>query len=160
MSKITLGSGVIFLAFFGSCQADQDRFVSYPPRFSEIRITDLDGKATTPKVGVPFVATVIESQRGKLLNATRYSWTIEPANSWQHRFLASSVYDHSKIQPSDTITPTEAGEFVLQFQASYNVSGQMKPQTLNGDLKDGTTVSYTLSTLKAIATLRKVIQVW
>lgn len=160
MSKITLGSGVVLLAFFGSCQEDQDRFVSYPPRFSEIRITDLDGKATTPKVGVPFVATVIESQRGKLLNATRYSWTIEPANSWQHRFLVSSVYDHSKIQPSDTITPTEAGEFVLQFQASYNVSGQMKSQTLNGDLKDGTTVSYTLSTLKAIATLRKVIQVW
>lgn len=147
------------ILLLGACTGDDERFVSYPPKFSEIRITDLNGQETIPQVGVPFIATVIQSQHGKLLNTTRYSWSVENSHDWKHSFVQQVIYDKERTNPCDTIIANQTGSFTLQFRAIYNTSAQMKSQAIEGDLKDGTAVSYTLSPLKAVATLRKTIVV-
>lgn len=158
MKHITLWFLPIFCTM-ASCKEDSERFVSYPPRFSEIRITDLEGAPTTPKVGVPFVATAIQSEAGKLLYTTNYAWTLEGDQESLHRFKKQVVYGKANENPCDTITAMQSGNFTLQLTANYNVAGQTASRVLNGDLSDGSSISYTLSPLKIIATLRKEIEI-
>lgn len=140
-----------------SCSDDRDRFASFPPKFSAIQITDLEGNKTTPKKGIPFVATVIEKQPGKLLNKVRYHWSANRNEAWEHRFRPEEIYSPQFTQPSDTILVSESGLFTLSFTATYNVSGQARNRNLEGTLEDGTSASYIFSALKISVTLNKEI---
>ncbi len=112
-----------------SCSEDSnnEKYASKAPIFSGMQIYDAQGnKVTKVNAGEKFVVVAEQSQKGSLLNATTYVWSIAPSvDGLVHKQnLANDViYDHQSQNPTDTLTIGVAGTYTLTFKGTYNASG-------------------------------------
>ncbi len=112
---------ILFL--LSACSSDEENFRSVLPTFSEIAVQNLDDESESLVVGKPFVLTAEQRTRGKLLYKAVYSWEVENAHDWQHRYKKTVVYDHQSEDPTDTITATAPGSYNVTMTAEYYLSG-------------------------------------
>lgn len=162
MIKNTLCAvGLLFVGMVSavSCSSDDDKYHSESPRFSDITLADLATGETTIRAGEPFVATAVQSSKGKLLNSTQYKWDIVNEESDTHKYTSSVVYDHESSNPSDTIVIPNAGRYELTFFADYNVSGIATGSNFTESLGSGGTATYQASSLKFKVKLSKTVVV-
>lgn len=140
------------LAFVAMGCSDDDDYNSTLPTFSDIEFSE-----ETIYTDQEITATAIQSSKGKLLDATTYSWT----GSWSDELVSYSsvVYDDNNGNPSCTFTtPSYAGTFTIQLYAKYRVSGQASYTEGTTTFDDGS-ASYALSSLTGTATVKKSFKV-
>ncbi len=117
-----------------SCSDDASDYQSHPPVFSDITF-DRD----TIYVGEKFVATAVQSSTATLVDRTTYEWTLtENGNEVDitHNYTGSVVYPYAPQDPTDTLTISTAGRYVLTLEARYNISGQSDYQYYNVSSSD------------------------
>ena len=92
--------------------------------------------------GEPFVATVKQSQIGRLLYKATYNWSDATATGTHSIFPQTVVYDHTPINPTDTIVLPHAGRQQIKMEAKYYISGGYDASAVKIDnIPDGT-VNY------------------
>lgn len=141
MKKKTLLTGLCALAFGGlsiSCSdnADDPKYRSLPPMFSDMELKTLNGGDTTLRAGEEIIATALQSKKGRLLNGTDYNWTATPAGT-THRFRKSVIYDKESFNPTDTLIFETPGVYQLTFKGKYRTSGQSQVVSDIVDIKHG-----------------------
>lgn len=142
-----------------ACSSDDEKFKSVSPRFSKITLTNLNTSEGSLQAGQPFVATAVQSSKGRLLNSTQYKWHIEDTDNVSHKYTSGIIYDHQPENPSDTILISHPGRYELVFTADYNISGVATGANLTESLTNGGTATYQVSTLKYKVKLTKFIVV-
>lgn len=128
MKKTILWIGVATLCFaFASCsdEANDEKYRSEPPTFSDLTFKTVDTGSETIHVGEKFVVTAEQKKLRRLLNTTTYSWSVTPNSNSQvsQKYVQSVIYDQETQNPTDTLVITEAGDYEITFTARYNVSG-------------------------------------
>lgn len=148
-------SAIVATSMFG-CSSDEEKYASHPPVFEDVEFHCLSDGSHELKAGEPFVATVIQKQKGKLLNNTKYRWEFEKEENVSHKYKTSVIYDKQSENPTDTITITTPGRYELVFSAEYNLSGLPQSNNYSATLPDGTgSITCNGSTLKYLVTIRK-----
>lgn len=157
--KILFFAGLLVAAIVVgvSCSSDDNKYKSESPQFSEITLIDLNTGETNIRAGQPFVATAIQSSKGKLLNSTHYKWNVTNTDDVSHKYKSGVVYDQEPENPSDTIVIPNAGRYELVFSADYGVSGIATGKSYTESLTNGGSAMYKASSLKFKVTLTKSI---
>lgn len=110
--------------FLTACSEDSDsaEYASKPPVFAELTCTPLTPGETEVRAGQRFVVTLVQKQKGRLLNTTKYEWS-DKQQMLQHKYVPSVIYDNQSQNPTDTIVAPSAGTYNLTFKGTYNASG-------------------------------------
>lgn len=142
-----------------SCSEDSNdpKYTSRCPRFSDVTCRSLDG-GTVLYTGQPIVVTAVQRSYGKLLNGTTYNWTCEINDSTTHKKTAGVIYDYDSSDPRDTLIINEPGEYTIELEAKYKISGLYDNSTGTENFSGGS-VSYTTSPLNYFANLQKKFKV-
>ena len=111
--------------FLVSCSdhADDEKYQSLPPFFSDMTFRSLHGHSTL-SAGDSVVVTAVQSRLGRLLYYATYSWgTAYDTDSVTHAYRSVVVYDNDPADPVDTIVFHRPGTYTVTFTARYKMSG-------------------------------------
>lgn len=109
-----------------SDNSEDGKYASLAPRFSDLTLVGSDG-TTTLKTGDKIVATAVQEQQGRLLYKATYEWQTSLTNGVTHLYTKGVVYDHTPINPTDTIVFELPGRYTLTFKGKYWISGGCTP---------------------------------
>lgn len=118
MKKILPLLTAVFI--FAGCE--KENYNSEPPLLKDITIRSLTTGESEVHVGEKFVLTAEQKKKGKLLNATKYTWSCDN-EAISHKYNTSVIYDQESQNPTDTLIATNAGSYIINFTAKYNASG-------------------------------------
>lgn len=104
----------------GSCSDKSDEYLSRPPEFSDLTVTNLNGSDEI-RVGDRVVLTAVQGRYGKWLNRTTYSWDSDPALAG-HSYKPGAIYDQEAQNPTDTVTLAYSGAQKFTFTGKYKIS--------------------------------------
>ncbi len=143
-----------------SCSNDDDKYTSLPPTLSDITVVDLETGSTTLRAGRKLLATAKQKTIGHLLYKATYSWTPDGDGNFSHRYNKGVVYDDNPVDPVDTLIISKAGSYILQFKATYGISGKGTGYSDSGKFEgggsyttNGGAVSFILTATKPITVL-------
>lgn len=152
----------VLLVLPAACSEDDDKYNSIVPEFSDMQFHPLnEASGDVIYAGEPFVATAVQSSRGRLLDRTTYVWAFNDEDEdmgVEHNFLPEVVYDVQSVNPTDTITVSQPGNYRLRFRANYRVSGTGSGGGSIVSISGGQ-ISYYLSTLAYQVTIEKNLRV-
>lgn len=126
MKKLLLHAigAVALTCTLSGCEDDDEKYRSEPPLVADMVVTSLKDGSSNIHVGDKFTVTLVQKKKGRLLNATKYSWSTTPSQGITHQTaLHSVIYDHESQNPIDTLTAHEAGDYRINFSGKYNASG-------------------------------------
>lgn len=152
----------VLLVLPAACSEDEDKYNSTVPEFSDMQFHPLD-KASGDVIyaGEPFVATAVQSNRGRLLDRTTYSWAFNDEDEdtdVSHKYRKEVVYDVQSVNPTDTIILGTPGNYRLRFNGEYRVSGTGSGGGAIVSIPGGQ-ITYYLSTLTYRVTIEKNLKV-
>ncbi len=126
-----------------SSNADDDEYRSTPPIISDMDFRMLSDGSTQLRAGEKIVATVVQGNRGHLLNGTTYDWSFTPnLDNISHAYKKSVIYDYESSNPTDTIIFQKPGNYKVTFSGNYKISGQADGYNSSTKLPNGTSVTY------------------
>ena len=103
--------------------ADDPKYRSLPPTFSDMEIKMLDDGNTVLKAGEKIVATGLQQKKGRLLYKAKYNWSALPVDA-SHKYRKEVIYDKESFNPTDTLIFEKPGVYHLTFKGQYYTSGQ------------------------------------
>lgn len=141
--------------FSVSCSEDGDEYKSVSPKFSNVTFTP---EEIFP--GERITATAVQYKKGKLLDRTSYSWSVEgTTEDLNIESNKNLFYDNDKSNPTCVFTaPSTPGQYTLVFNAKYNASGQSTTSTSTVSIEGGT-VDYTSGPFNCTVVIRKKFRV-
>jgi|GEM_PF-515058 len=152
----------VLLVLPAACSEDDDKYNSIVPEFSDMQFHPLDkASGNVIYAGEPFVATAVQSSRGRLLDRTTYAWALNDEDEEMdvpHKYRKEVVYDVQSDNPTDTIIVSRPGNYRLRFRANYRVSGTGSGGGSIISIPGGQ-ITYYLSTLTYQVTIDKNLKV-
>lgn len=139
MKKTILALSMI-LALIVSCESHENdaKYRSYYPIIEDMVFESLVTGTDNVVAGEPFVATVKQSQLGRLLYGASYTWNDGRGEGTHKPFPKSVVYDQNPMNPTDTIVLPYSGRHQIQMVAKYKISGGYDASAVNiVDIPDG-----------------------
>ncbi|MGM9694920.1 MAG: hypothetical protein ACI3YC_07935 [Alloprevotella sp.] len=116
-------------ALLVSCSEDleNEKYQSVPPTVADIEFKSLGADPATVRVGDKFVITVKQSAFGRLLDKTKYTWSLNRADCFTQVSKNPQEVIYSSYEfadPTDTLVALQAGTFKVAFKGEYRTYGQ------------------------------------
>jgi hypothetical protein len=114
-----------FVILLSACEGHENdsKYRSMYPLIEDMVFTSTVTGTNTIVAGEPFVATVKQSQIGRLLYKATYDWSDANQVGTHRPFPKTVVYDDAPINPTDTIVLPHAGRQQIKLEATYHISG-------------------------------------
>ena len=145
------------LVSLSSCQKND--YSSYPPTWKGFQITN-NGQEVSPRTGIfagdKITVTALQDQKGQLINATTYNWSVtapvltDDGETYKDSvFFSKSIhtnydgYENGSLDPSIEFTiPSNAlGRATVKFSATYAFSGNGIQVSDGGNYENSGSVS-------------------
>ena len=152
MKKLFLWTAAVMMGIIllGSCEDDND-VKSKLPVFSDI-VFDTD----VLRAGETVTATAVQSQKGKLLDRTEYTWKNNDTTVVRNLIYGQKGSDGN---PSWTfVVPSNVRTLNLTFTGRYNLSGQPSNQNGSQSIPSGSVV-YQMASLVGYVTITKSVRI-
>ena len=114
---------VALVGMLSGCEDDEEKYRSEPPLVADMVVTSLKDGSSNIHVGDKFTVTLVQKKKGRLLNASKYSWSSTPSGLSHKNALQSVIYDQESQNPVDTLTADAVDDYRINFSGKYNASG-------------------------------------
>lgn len=122
---LRLISALLFFTLVAGCSSNEDdaKYQSTPPTFSDLTLVNASG-GDALRAGEVCKATAVQASKGRLLNATEYTWQASPdADVYIDKAQYGVIYDNESANPTASFTFPRAGHYIITLKARYSISG-------------------------------------
>lgn len=133
---------VALVGMLSGCEDDEEKYRSEPPLVADMVVTSLKDGSSNIHVGDKFTVTLVQKKKGRLLNASKYSWSSTPSGLAHKNALQSVIYDQESQNPVDTLTADAVGDYRINFQVN----------TMRQEIRSFGLINMAFHLLKTLAT--------